>query len=250
MHQPLGDRPASEWHAYQVKVANFFQDLGMTASTDARIQGVRTSHDIDVLVEFEHAGLSLVWLVECKYWKRRVSKDHILTLRTIVEDTGADRGFVLSESGFQSGAREATHKANVTLASLGELRGEAQEHLLKARLNALPERLARDYRTYWDIPKGEREARGLRPESFAGGYSGALVLTVASDMLISTLAGLFPPPIGHAQEYTLVYDSPVNSLSQAVTWIERVLDDLEMRLDHDRSVVSHQPLPTVLDRKN
>jgi restriction system protein len=86
------------------------------------LQGVRTSHDVDVVVRSNLFGFELLWVIECKYWKEAVSKLHVLALREIVTDLGADRGILVSESGFQSGAIEAANLTNVQLANLAELR--------------------------------------------------------------------------------------------------------------------------------
>ena len=63
-------------------------------------------------------GFDVIWLVECKRWRRRVTKLHVLALREIVADVGADRGILLSEVGFQSGAVEAAKLTNVHVTSL------------------------------------------------------------------------------------------------------------------------------------
>src|SRR3979409_1054615 len=94
----------AEWSEYQEEVAQFFRELGLTAETDATIEGVRTRHKIDVLVRRKHPGIALTWLVECKHWKSPVSKEKVFTLRSIVEDTGSDRGFIMAEGGYQTGA--------------------------------------------------------------------------------------------------------------------------------------------------
>src|SRR5262245_46606631 len=88
----------SDWRAYQEEVAAFFRSIGLDAKTDARLQGTRTVHDVDVVVESSHVGFDLLWVVECKLWKEAVSKLHVLALRMIVQDLGADRGIIVSES--------------------------------------------------------------------------------------------------------------------------------------------------------
>lgn len=93
----------SAWNRYQEEVASFFRSLGLEAETNATVQGIRTSHDIDVLVCSSHVGFDLIWIVECKHWGKRVSKLHVLALREIVADVGADRGILMAESGFQQG---------------------------------------------------------------------------------------------------------------------------------------------------
>jgi hypothetical protein len=123
----------AEWSDYQEEVAKFFRSIGLQADTNVTLEGVRTSHDIDVVVRTNHVGFGLLWLVECKHWKTAVSKLHVLALREIVSDLGADRGILMSESGFQSGAQEAAQLTNVQLTSLAELTVTAREALGKAQ---------------------------------------------------------------------------------------------------------------------
>ncbi len=94
---------AGSWQDYQEEVARFFRDLGLEAVTDFTVPGVRTTHDVDVFVKSHHVGFDVVWIVECKHWARSVTKLHVLALREIVTDVGADRGILLSEAGFDNG---------------------------------------------------------------------------------------------------------------------------------------------------
>ncbi len=82
---------ATDWKGYQEETAEFFRSLGLSASTDVTLRGVRTSHDVDVLVTIDVAGFSVKWIVECKHWKDAVNKLHVIALREIVADLGADR---------------------------------------------------------------------------------------------------------------------------------------------------------------
>ncbi len=225
-------RPApTDWHAYQLSVRDFFQTLGMSATCDVEIVGARTRHDIDVVVEFSHAGLSLRWLVECKRHHRSISKLHVLALRTIVEDVGADRGILVSESAFQRGAYEAAVNSNVTLTTFSELQVNAARHLDQARAAQMPLRLALLHRRYWAIPKAVREAEQLRPAVYSIGYSGGVILDIASEVLLSALAAEFPPNGTRGSIYRYYHDRSISNLSEAVDWLEFVLDDLEARLD-------------------
>lgn len=133
----------AEWKSYQERVAQFFQLLGLEAHTDVKVQGTRTSHDVDVLVKSTHAGFDVTWLVECKHWERAISKLHVIALRQIVIDVGADRGILLSESGFQRGAQEAATLTNVQLASLDDLNQTTSASVHAMRLQDLSDRLFR-----------------------------------------------------------------------------------------------------------
>ncbi|UXZ57977.1 restriction endonuclease [Curtobacterium sp. Arg-1] len=213
------------WKNYQESVADVFRDLGFTAETDKKVEGVRTSHDIDVVATYRHVGLDLLWVVECKLWKTRVSKLHVLALRTIVEDIGADRGLILSESGFQSGATEAAVKSNVWLAAVADFKHEAQTALERRRLLALPERIAAGNRRYWTIPKSLREETGLRPEGPTLGYSASNTLQTCWALVEGALAGILPPE----SRFALLPD--VRTKAEAIGIAEALLDDLERRLD-------------------
>lgn len=165
-----------EWMDYQRKVARFFSDLGMEALVDEKVKGVRTSHDIDVLVRGSYVGFDIVWLVECKAWKSRVPKEKVLTLRQIVDDVGADRGFVMSESGYQSGAFEAALLTNVTLTSIADLTERLHYDLSMSKLIKLEHRAEEARNRYWALSKYARIDAGLRPEVGDGGYSGTNVI--------------------------------------------------------------------------
>jgi len=93
-----------EWREYQAVAAAHFSSLGFDTAVECRLRGARAEHVIDVVARFDRAGIEQLWLVECKAWRRRVSKEAVLTFRGVIEDVGADRGFLLSELGFQPAA--------------------------------------------------------------------------------------------------------------------------------------------------
>lgn len=70
-----------------------------------------------MLVRFSTFGVDQSWIVECKKHRRRICKADVETLKSIVSDTGVDRGFILSDSGFQPAAVNAARRSNVHLAS-------------------------------------------------------------------------------------------------------------------------------------
>ncbi len=57
------------WKQYQEDAATYFRSLGLNASTDVTVKGVRSNHDIDVLVTSHYVGFDVTWIVECKCWK-------------------------------------------------------------------------------------------------------------------------------------------------------------------------------------
>lgn len=184
---------ATDWKDYQEETAEFFRSLGLSASTDVTLNGVRTSHDVDVLVTIDVAGFSVKWIVECKHWKDPVNKLHVMALREIVADLGADRGIILCEVGFQSGAIEAANLTNVQVSSLAELSIESKDAIASVRLRDLFDRTELCRNRYWDIPKGIRIDTGLRPDlGDADVYSGAFVTEVTEKYLTRAFRGMFP----------------------------------------------------------
>lgn len=132
------------WRQYQHDVAAFYRSIDMRATVDVRaVSGARASHDVDVLVEHRIGGVDVIWIIECKMWERPVSKQHVLALQSIVADVGADRGVLVSDSGFQAGAFRAAVHSNITLTSLADLRENVSDERLGASIAGL---VARAYR--------------------------------------------------------------------------------------------------------
>lgn len=129
------------WSRYQEDAADYFRRLGLHAETNVTLSGVRSTHDIDVVVRFERAGIPHLWVVECKDYNRAVEKEKPLTLRTIVDDVGADRGFLLCENGFQRGAREVVEKTNILVTSLEELQDAGNDEIFRVEVANLELRL-------------------------------------------------------------------------------------------------------------
>ncbi len=215
----------ARWREYQEQAAALFRELGFDVHTDLRVTGARGSHDVDVYASFERAGLAVNWIIECKRWKRPVDKSHVLTLRSIVEDVGADRGILLSESGVQSGAVAVTDKSNVHVTSIINLKAIAADEIVLEQVRALPRRVALAHARYWALPKSHREEYGLRPEGAAGGYSGAVVLMQIKDVLFSVLAEQYPP------RGDMLPTLGIYSPEEALSWVYPRLVDLEQKLE-------------------
>jgi hypothetical protein len=131
---PGGPLHRPTWRQYQERAAAVFARLGCAALVDAKLGGARSAHKIDVLVRFTRWGIPQIWILECKYQKRRVAKSAVETLKSIIHDVGAEKGFLLSEVGFQPAAVSAAKLTNVSLLSLKELETGAtpdvQQYLL------------------------------------------------------------------------------------------------------------------------
>jgi len=223
---------ADDWKEYQEEAAEFFRSLGLSAETDVKLNGVRTSHDIDVVVKSKHVGFEILWLVECKHWKSPVSKLHGLGLREITSDLGADRGILLCEAGFQSGAIEAANLTNVRVTSLASLSIETRQDVSAMRLRELYDRIEHSNDRYWALDKPYRKSVGLRPDLGEMGYSGACVVEYCRDLLSRAFRGLYPIETGLSG--MMVKDGLASSYHDVHAVVDAVVSlvaELEAKLD-------------------
>lgn len=125
------------WREYEEATAEFFRSLGYTATVGQKLEGARGRHDVDVVVRFKKHAFECVWLIECKFWSSKVSKEEVLAFQGIIEDVGADKGILLSEEGFQSGCFSCANRTNILLSSLSELRDSHKDDLHHAFIDSL-----------------------------------------------------------------------------------------------------------------
>ncbi len=223
---------ADGWREYQEEAAEFFRSLGLSAETDVTLQGVRTTHDIDVVVKSKHVGFEVLWLVECKHWKSPVSKLHVLGLREITSDIGADRGILLSESGFQAGAIEAANLTNVQVTSLASLSVDTRHDVSAMRLRELYDRIEQCSDSYWELDKPYRKATGLRPEFMENTYSGAQVIDLCRELLSKAFRGIYPIDVGAtASMFHTTMPSRYCDLYEVIAAVEPLVAELEGKLD-------------------
>ncbi|MEW1837518.1 restriction endonuclease [Nonomuraea angiospora] len=127
----------SQWRDYEQRTAGLLTDLGFSTTVQDTLHGADdVPYKIDVTARRQLAGVSLLWILECKLHSSPVTRDMVNTLKAKVDDVGADRGLLMSESGFQSGAIRYARRRNITLTSLDDLAANAIDDLTDARLNA------------------------------------------------------------------------------------------------------------------
>ncbi len=110
------------WKKFQEVTAQVFRQIGCVVKEDISVEGARSKHDVDVLVGFDSHGFKVKWVLECKAWNTNIPKEKVMALRSIVEDVGADKGFIISKIGFQPGATESAKSTNIELITLDELK--------------------------------------------------------------------------------------------------------------------------------
>lgn len=121
IHSRIFDDEPTHWRKLQDRVAQLFLEIGCDVRVGERVNLVRGEKEIDVCVHDPQTTPASVFLCECKFWSRPVPQEVIHSFRTILSDFGAHRGFIISRSGFQAGAKEAVTKTNLDLFTFEEL---------------------------------------------------------------------------------------------------------------------------------
>lgn len=107
------------WKELQNKVALLFRQAGYGADIEHDLKTVRGDKRVDVYVDL-HEPLMGPVICECKYWGKRIPQNEVHAFRTVVHDSGASEGILISKCGFQRGAREAASMSNVKLCTWRE----------------------------------------------------------------------------------------------------------------------------------
>lgn len=104
-----------DWKDLEKQVARILNESGLYVDVGKDIKTVRGTVNIDVYAEDFSQKPKIIYICECKYWKKRVPKTVIHAFRTVVNDYGANWGLIISSEGFQSGSIEASANTNIML---------------------------------------------------------------------------------------------------------------------------------------
>ena len=116
----ITNKPLDTWQDLQKQVALILEESGLTAEIEKDILSVRGKIEIDVVASENIDCRTYSILIECKHWKSRIPKNVIHGFRTVVSDTGANIGYIISTNGFQSGSYEAAKYTNVRIVTWEE----------------------------------------------------------------------------------------------------------------------------------
>jgi hypothetical protein len=220
-----------DWFVFQEKIKDFFISIGAEAETNVRVQGVRTTHDIDVAVKTRFLGEDLTWLIEAKHWNSKVKKNQVLALRAIMEDIGADRGFIVSKKGFQSGAVEAAKSTNIRLKTFEELKLDSKEFVEAEILKSYAKRLTIIEDRYWSHSKKTRIKYGLRHEitDYPFKFIGQKLLSTARAAILAASERMYPINLETFLEEQKG-ESIARNFQQLINWLNLNLNHFDEKL--------------------
>lgn len=107
------DGPAN-WQDLEGRVAQILAECGYDVEVQKNVKLARGDVNIDVWAD-DHSSPPNVIVVECKHWATPATKNVVHGFRTVVGDSGANTGLIVSSAGFQEGAIEAAAYSNVRL---------------------------------------------------------------------------------------------------------------------------------------
>lgn len=221
-------RTKSEWYNFQEEICEHFINLGASAKTNVTVTGLRGDVDIDVVIESRYLGTDFKWFVEAKYWNSNVTKDIVYAFHSVLQNTGADRGFIISKVGFQSGAIEAANKTNISLYTFDEFKKKTN-HLVQS--NILKDFLNRAVLTstrYWGHSKEIRIKYELRYEmfDFRETVSCAVILYMVTDFITDEDLK-YPIDIS---SFTMKTNQVIDSFQELMQWFNSSLNEIDQRI--------------------
>lgn len=115
------DTEPKTWSELQDYIGIMFSECGFETEVSKVVKLVRGNKEIDVYAKDITNEYEPIILTECKFWSKPIKQETIHSFRTVVDDFGANLGFIVSKNGFQSGCFEAVKNTNIRLVSFMEL---------------------------------------------------------------------------------------------------------------------------------
>nr|WP_321237220.1 restriction endonuclease [uncultured Psychroserpens sp.] len=126
-----------DWKDYENITKYIYEELGR--KTGVKIIGygntfkVRgksgVSHQIDVLTNHSDGIHNYQTAIECKYWEKKINKDVVMKVASIVEDTNIHKGVIVSKRGYTADGISFAKEKNIGLIELREIKaGEPKEN--------------------------------------------------------------------------------------------------------------------------
>lgn len=136
----MDDQYKLDWKTYEFITKYIYETLGQQYKIniegyghDCKIKGYSgVKHQIDVLTSETDDTGTYRTAIECKYVNKKVSKDIVMKLLAIINDTDIRRGIIVSKSGYTPDAQQFAKHNNVLIVQLREV--EKEDKQLKKEL--------------------------------------------------------------------------------------------------------------------
>ena len=120
----------TSWRELQDEVGLILSDCGYNTEIEKEISLGRGKSVVDVYAR-RSCGIPTTIICECKHWNKKVPRSVVQGFRTIILESGANLGYIISAKGFQSGSYEVATKTNIHLLSWAEFQEAFRTDWLK-----------------------------------------------------------------------------------------------------------------------
>ncbi|TAI48348.1 restriction endonuclease [Flagellimonas allohymeniacidonis] len=118
-----------DWKEYENITKYIYEELGREAGVKIigygksfKVKGnSNVSHQIDVLTTHSDGIHDYQTAIECKYWEKKINKDVVMKVASIIDDTNIDKGVIVSKRGYTEDGKSFAKQKNIGLVELREL---------------------------------------------------------------------------------------------------------------------------------
>ncbi|HCD1330361.1 TPA: restriction endonuclease, partial [Klebsiella variicola subsp. variicola] len=110
----IDDPLPDDWRELQAGVQRIFRNVGMKADVEVDLQTPRGTINVDVLAIDTRSVDKIKYIVECKNWSNSIPQSVVHSFTTVMHETGANIGFIVTKQGLQQGAIQYTKNTNIT----------------------------------------------------------------------------------------------------------------------------------------
>lgn len=103
------------WKDLQNKVGEILSQFNFKVDIERKVKSIRSEIEIDVYAEENIDNRRYLILCECKMWNSNIPQLYVHGLRTVINDIGANKGYIISTSDFQKGSINSVESTNVEL---------------------------------------------------------------------------------------------------------------------------------------
>lgn len=114
----------SDWRDLQNRVGDILTNCGLNVQVEKVLETVRGTVEVDVYAVENINGRNYSIICECKRWNSDIPQEKIYALRSVLSDSGTNKGYFITTSRYQVGAKETAESTNIVLLNWEEFQLE------------------------------------------------------------------------------------------------------------------------------
>lgn len=95
-------KEAQDWKDLQNKVHFILESIGLSVGKEVPVSTPRGSIEIDVFAIDPNSVDKIKYVIECKHWNTIIPQQVIHSFTTVMHETGANIGYIISKKGFRT----------------------------------------------------------------------------------------------------------------------------------------------------